>query len=373
MYLLIKPASGACNLRCRYCFYADEMSCREVAVRPMMKLCDMEHIIKKALSEIERHGRGEPLMLGFQGGEPMLAGLDFFRGTVDAVRRENTRGASVSFFLQTNGTLIDGEWADFFAREGFLVGLSLDGTKEIHDKNRIDASGRGSYTFVMRAASLLKRAGAEFNILTVLTASAARHAGQIYDFYKKNGFGWQQYIACIDPIDGEQTGHALTESGYGDFLCRMFDLWYADIKRGEYTYNREFENWIGILLGRPPESCGMVGVCSEQYLIESDGRVYPCDFYALDELCLGNILTDEFSALDARRDELGFIERSRALPEECRACRWYVLCRGGCRRNRETPEGLGKNKFCGAYLKFFHYAYSRMCEIAEMIRRGYRV
>ncbi len=383
MYLLIKPASGACDLGCRYCFYNDEMSCRSEAVRGMMKRETVSVILKKALERCAGRSVPEPLSVGFQGGEPLLAGLDFFRFVCDLVKSNNTHGVAVSYFLQTNGTHLDPEFAAFFAENGFLVGLSVDGPKEYHDRNRVTREGKSCFNRVMRAAENMRRAGTDFNTLTVVTSSSATHAQAVYGFFARSGFRFQQYIPCVAPFGASgKGGPGLDEEGYGEFLCRMFDLWYADACRGEssYVYNRDFENWVGILAGRQPEECGMCGVCSEQYLIESDGNVYPCDFYALDAYCLGNLVTDSFEDIDRTRERIGFIEASRVLPDECRECRWLALCRNGCRRNRTggEPSALspsdfpgGRNRFCGAYRRFFEYAYPRMRAMADMIaRRG---
>ena len=371
MYLLIKPASGACNLRCRYCFYADEMACRSVASRPFMTAEQIDVIIGRALDRVSgfTDPRARTLSLGFQGGEPTLAGLDFFREAVASAARRNTGNIPISWFLQTNGTLIDGEWAEFLAKNHFLVGLSLDGTPDMHDKNRLSAAGKGTHASVLRAARYLREAGAEFNILTVLTGDNARSPEKLYNYYKKQGFVWQQFIPCIAPLEdgnSDTASHALSAGRYGDFLCRLFDLWYADIMAGKHIYNREFENWIGILAGVEPEDCGMRGICSEQYLIEADGSVYPCDFYALDEYAIGNILTESFDEIDEKREKTGFIAGSARLPAECHECRWAPLCRGGCRRNRDEN---GKNRFCGAYRQLFDHAAPRMVILADAVRR----
>lgn len=381
MYLLIKPASGACDLGCRYCFYSDEMSCRDHAVRGIMSRETAERILDQAIERVAHRSPQDPLSIGFQGGEPLLAGLDFFRHVCEYVEGHLPRGGRVQWFLQTNGTHMDIESAKFFAEHGFLVGLSIDGPKEYHDRCRVTREGKSVFNRVMRAVDNMRRAGVEFNTLTVVTAASATHAQALYGFFKRAGLRFQQYIPCIAPLgSAEGEKYELTAEQYGEFLCKMFDFWYADVQRGEasYVYNRDFENWVGILAGRQPEECGMCGTCAEQYLIESDGSVYPCDFYALDEYYLGNLRQDSFDDIDAARERLGFIEASRSIPEQCRNCRWLSLCRNGCRRNRlggePSPHAAfdhpgGVNRFCAAYRRFFDYAYTRMQTLADMIRR----
>ena len=369
MYLLIKPASGACNIRCRYCFYADEMSCREEAVRPFMTGECFRNAISAAYARLTSPGcRDRNLSVGFQGGEPTLAGLDFFREAVDYTEKTKPAGITLNWFIQTNGILIDEEWAAFLAEKKFLCGLSFDGFPELHDKNRVKRNGSGTSSDVLRAAGILRAAGAEFNILTVLTGEAARSPQKIYAFCQKNGFVWQQYIPCVAPLGGAAELWTLGARRYGEFLCRLFDLWYEDLQSGNAVYNREFENWVGIVAGIEPEDCGMRGVCSPQYLIESDGSVYPCDFYALDEYRLGNINTDSLDDIDRAREESGFIAASEKLPDRCLECKWRSLCRGGCRRNRD-PDGL--NRFCESYKQFFEYAFPRIQTVARAVRRGY--
>lgn len=382
MYLLIKPASGACDLGCRYCFYNDEMSCRADAVRGMMKHETIAAILDKAIKKCAAAAIPEPLSIGFQGGEPLLAGLDFFRFVCEFVKGNNPRGVKVSYFLQTNGTHLDPEFAKFFAANGFLIGLSVDGPKDYHDRQRMTKDGKSCFNRVMRAAENMRRAGADFNTLTVLTSATATHAQAIYGFFARSGFRFQQYIPCVAPLDAREGSElGLGADEYGEFLCRMFDLWYADACRGKscYVYNRDFENWVGILAGRSPEECGMCGVCSEQYLIESDGSVYPCDFYALDEYYLGDLVHDSFDDIDRARARIGFIDASRAVPDECRECKWFSLCRNGCRRNRvggaasplsaaDHPGGV--NRFCAAYRRFFEYAYPRMRTMATLVSGG---
>lgn len=360
--IMIKPASGACNLRCRYCFYADEMSRRKVASYGMMDESTLENVIRKALDAADGM-----CAVAFQGGEPTLAGLPFFERAVALLKQYNYKGLTVSSSIQTNGLLVDGRWAEFFARNHFLVGLSLDGPKEVHDRYRVDQEGRGTYNRVLRTAQLLEKHGVEFNILTVVTKQTANAIGRVYGFFNRSCLDYQQYIPCMDPLEeaGGPQPYSLGVQEYGSCLCRLFDLWYADAERGRMKYNRTFFNYLSILQGGPPESCNMQGRCSRQYVVEADGSVYPCDFYVLDPWRLGNLNTDGFDQLDRRRTELGFIQQSQAAAEDCRHCRWYGLCRGGCRRDRPAGEDgtLQKNRYCEAFQRFFEHAVPRMQQL----------
>jgi uncharacterized protein len=361
--ILIKPASGNCNMRCKYCFYADEQEKREVFSYGMMTFETLQRIVDQAIEVA-----GGSCTFAFQGGEPTLRGLDFYRDFVAYVK-ERTRSSRLKIYysLQTNGYCMDDDWARFFAENHFLIGISLDGTKEIHDRYRLDAAGKGTYNRVMAAIRLLEKYHVEYNILTVVTAATARNAQRIYHFFKKNHLKYQQYIECLDPL-GEAHGtreYSLTPERYEQFLKNLFDAWYLDWKQGTYVYNRYFENLLLIMNGQAPESCNMCGQCSQQWVIEADGSVYPCDFYALDAWRLGNIMTDDFERMNRKREELGFVAQSRLIPDTCRSCKWYALCRNGCRRLREpVADGeAGTNYFCGAYKNFFEYAYDRLVEV----------
>ena len=368
--LLIKPASGNCNMRCRYCFYADELDNREIRSYGKMSVDTMHTIVDKAME----YGDYE-CTIAFQGGEPTLAGLDFYRDLVAYVTaHEKPKKLKIHYALQTNGYLINEEWAAFLGENHFLVGVSLDGLKEIHDRYRLDAAGKGTYQRVISAIRLLEKHQVEYNILTVVTAATARNGQKIYNYFKKNHFGYQQYIECLDPI-GEEPGqheYSLTPEKYGEFLKSMFDAWYLDMRSGTYVYNRYFENLMMIMAGQQPESCNMRGVCGKQWVFEADGSVYPCDFYALDQWRLGNIQENSFEEMDEKRDELGFIQWSMRQQEDCQKCRWFGLCRNGCRRNREpvTAEHTNRNYFCKSYQMFFEYAYPRLEEIYQLYMAG---
>ena len=240
----------------------------------------LKNVIRKTMLRAEG-----VVSYAFQGGEPTLRGLDFFRRVMEYERQYNKKGLQVQNALQTNGILIDEDWCAFFREHHFLVGVSLDGTGEIHDRFR-HMRGDRSATFdrVVRGIHLLEDYGVDFNILTVVHREVASHVREIYDLYREMGWNYQQYIACLDPL-GETRGEsefALDPAMYGKFLTELFDLWYADWKKGRQPYIRQFENYVGILLGYPPEACDQRGVCGITNVVEADGSVYPCDFYMLD-------------------------------------------------------------------------------------------
>ena len=365
---LLKPASGDCNLRCRYCFYHDEMCSRENSSYGRMSPETLEAVISKAMAEAEGQ-----CTFGFQGGEPTLAGLPFFEQVIALQKKYGRPDLQVYNALQTNGTLLDEAWAAFLREHRFLVGLSLDGDESLHNLYRVDAAGRGTFSRVEAAADLLRRHGVEFNILTVVTAQTAKNIRRVYRYFQRKGFSYQQYIPCLDPLEDERGSqkYSLTPQLYGRFLVTLFDLWYEDRMAGRFMYNRYFDNLLGIRLGCQPEACGMLGHCGIQYAVEADGSVYPCDFYMLDGYCIGNFRENTLAEMDARRQELGFLQKSAQTHEDCHRCPWVALCRGGCRRDRPELPGdvLGKNYYCPAFQEFFAHAVPKLTALANRIKQ----
>ncbi len=362
LQMLIKPASSNCNLNCRYCFYCDEGKNRKNFSYGFMSEETLEILVKKAFEYADGF-----CGFAFQGGEPTLAGLPFFERLIELQKKYNKNHIQVDNSIQTNGYGLTEEWAEFFAREKFLVGLSLDGIKSTHDAYRVTRKGEGSFAEIMKTAQLFDHFGVEYNILTVVNGKTGLRAAKIYDFYKKNNFRYLQFIACLDPI-GQEPGkqpYSLTPEVYGRFLMELFDRWYDDVEKGEQPYIRQFENVVGVLSGYEPESCEQRGICSVQNVIEADGSVYPCDFYALDEYRLGNVAADDFFYLQSNPVTERFVRESAKSMESCRACPYFRICRGGCRRNRITlADGSRKNYFCPAYRMFYEYSLERFLRLA---------
>lgn len=342
-------------MNCRYCFYADETSKREVGCYGTMEESTVENIVSKFMDYSDGY-----VNFVFQGGEPTLAGLDFFRNFVKLVDGHRFKREHVGFSIQTNGTLLDGEWASFFKENNFLVGLSFDGPKDCHDLNRVDSNGNGTFDKVLAAAKILEKNKVDFNVVCVVNKYTARHIDDIYGFFKENNLLYQQYIPCLDPVfeEREKNPYSLSNDDFKYFLCRLFDLWYEDKCKGNFIYVHYFESLAAVILGMNPPSCGMSGVCSLQNVIEADGSIYPCDFYMLDSYRIGNINTDELGLIDEKRK--GFLKESCNGLEKCTSCKWGFVCKGGCRRDRQYENTVGENYFCKAYYSFFEYSYERL-------------
>lgn len=359
--LLIKPVSGACNMRCRYCFYTDATDADAV-----MPPATLETLVKKALAFPE-----SVCTFGFQGGEPTLAGLDFFQRFADLVSENNTRNLQVYNTLQTNGLVIDDEWASFLARNKFLTSVSIDAGKQLHDQMRPDANGKDTHNRALDATRFLTKHGVEFNVLSVVTRAMARHPDKTYRYYRERNFRHIQFSPCQVPFgcDPAASPDAPPPDLYGKFLCRIFDLWVQDFMNGDYYSIRMFDNYVHMLAGHPPEICSMAGACQVYLLVDADGSVYPCDFYAVDEYRLGDINTNGIDELLQSANARRFVESSRNVHDDCPGCEYFFLCRGGCRRDREPAvDGLpGKNIYCESYKMFFLHALPRLRKLSERL------
>lgn len=353
--LLIKPASSLCNMRCRYCFYCDVADNREVASYGLMKPETAECLIRRAFEFAEGS-----VGFAFQGGEPTLAGAGFYRNFTALAEQYNTKGIAVSYSIQTNGYDVPDELCEILAKYKFLAGISLDGTGTLHDANRVDANGDGTFRRVNETIKKFERYGIDYNILCVVTENIAKNINKVYNYFRSKKYGYIQFIKHIDGFGDEDTPSvfSLSPKRYASFLKTAFGYYYEDFMKGEYRSVRQFDNFVMLAMGKRPECCGMNGTCPNNMVIEADGSAYPCDFYVLDKWCMGNIHDAPLQALFDSEAAQTFISQSYKVDEKCRSCRHYSLCRGGCRRYREPfgENGLGLNKYCESYLEFFDYA-----------------
>lgn len=355
--VMIKPSSSLCNLKCQYCFYSSLASERAEYSKGFMREETAERIIKSALD----YADGTQVFFTFQGGEPLLSDISFYEFFVQTVKELNKKGSLITYCLQTNGTLINEKWCKFFQENNFLIGLSLDGNRE-QNAYRTYADGRESFDDVMKAASLLKEFGVLFNVLSVVTKRLANSVRANYRFMKQNGIYDIQYINCLKPFEGEYNADMyMNDADYALFLEKAFKLYFNDNMKGVRVSVRSFDNYLRLLSGRNAEQCGMNGFCSSQFVVEGDGTVYPCDFYCTDAYALGNINTESFIEIKNSDKYKSFLSESFHIADECRACSFFAVCRGGgCKRS------LADENYCGAYKQFFSYSIDKM---KQMIRQ----
>ena len=369
--LLIKPASSLCNLRCRYCFYHSLSENRNVGSYGIMRPETAKTLIEKAAEAAKKS-----ITFAFQGGEPSLAGLGYFEHFADYAK-EKTSGKKlrINYSIQTNGINMIEEFARFLKANNFLVGLSLDGPKEINDFLRVDPKGEGTHKNITKTAELFDRLKVDYNILTVITAQTAKHIEKIYNYFKNRNFSYLQFIPCLEPLGNSGFGevYSLTPKLYEKFLTTLFGLWRSDFERGSYISIRFFDNLVRIAANQPSEQCGTQGYCEGQFVIEADGSVFPCDFYCVDNWKTGDILDMSFDEIYNSPNMRKFMETSlygkysAAEGEKCASCEVYRLCRGGCRRDRDgETDGYAKsNAYCGALYNFFRFAEPHLKDIAK--------
>lgn len=366
--LLIKPVGSRCNLDCRYCFYlgTDEaLGGDRPAVMPQEIL---EAMVQDFL------GYGFPTsVFTWQGGEPTLAGLDFYRRAVEAQQRFGRGGQSVANALQTNGLLLDDEWAQFLARYRFLVGLSLDGPAEVHDRHRRDRRGKGTFERVMQTAGRLRDHGVEFNILSLVSADSCGRGGEIYRWLTGQGFDFLQFIPCVEyeRESGVPTAESVSPVGWGRFLCEVFDAWIGqgDTRRVSI---RLFDALVARLAGDTRISlCDMGARCDHYLVVEKDGEVYPCDFFVSRRHSLGNLTATPLAELLLSDREDSFARLKAAWPAQCSRCRHLDLCRGGCPKDRLAGGGGSfgrRSHLCEGILLFLDHARGALEELARKVR-----
>lgn len=359
--LLIKPASADCNLGCRYCFYY-QRSTDPYNFRDRHRMNDdvLESMISQYLSLA-----GKYTSFGWQGGEPLLMGLGFFKRVVEFQQKHGYSGQYVGNNVQTNATLITPDLARLFHDYNFLLGVSLDGPPEYHDHYRRYPSGRATFQRVIDSTQILNEYGVEFNILAVVNKITARKPDETYSFFIENGFRYLQYIPAVefDKKTGELLSFSVNAEDYGYFLCRLFDLWYNNAQ--PIVSIRTFENFAAIYLGVDSEACVYRDECGTYAVVEYNGDVYPCDFFVEEEQRLGNLLETPLKEIITGQKVQEFNRRKSENHPECEGCEWKFICRCGC---PNYFDQRGQDYLCSSYKQFFAYTESRFKILAERLR-----
>jgi len=353
---IIKPAGRNCNCACEYCFYSGESGSDVM----------MSHqTLARLVSEVARVAVRPAF--SWQGGEPTLLGTPFFEKAV-ALQKEAFGGTVPPNAFQTNGVLIDANWATFLKDNNFLVGLSLDGPRDIHDAVRTRAGGQGTFNDVMRASQRLRNHGADFNILCVVGKHNVTEPARLWRFFRSHGYDFLQFIPCLQhsPEGEVLLPQSPTPGELGRFYCDLFDCWLEEARAGRIVSVRIFDNALGILLGQPPTTCLFSPACSNQIVIDADGSVYACDWYVLPQWRLGNIMDAPLDDLLESDLNKRFRDNSTVRSPRCDNCKYLRLCFGGCPLHR-TVLGDGENYFCDAYTKLYDHAVNGLLEVAKTI------
>jgi uncharacterized protein len=363
--LLIKPSGSDCNIDCRYCFYKDRSA--EFG-RGRQRMSD--EVLEKLVGDYMRLGFA---VSGFawQGGEPTLMGVDFFRRAVELQKKYGNASQQVSNTLQTNGILLDDEWCRFLHENKFLVGVSIDGPKEFHDYYRLDHSGAGTFDRVMRAIENCKQYNVEYNTLTLLNARNVDHPDEVFGFLAGLGVKFVQFIPCVEvnPATGKIADFSVTPKQYGDFLCRLFDRWYDYGPRNLSI--RDFDSVLSYYVTGRHSICTFDRQCSLYIVIEHTGDAFCCDFFVEPKWRLGNIFETPVVKLAAGSKKRAFARTKKNLCNKCLVCRHLALCRGGCMKDRAPfdKENYGRESyFCEAYKRFFDHSIPRFMQIAAGIK-----
>ncbi|HEX67728.1 MAG TPA: anaerobic sulfatase maturase [bacterium] len=357
--LLLKPSGPDCNSNCTYCFYR---RVSEIFPPPPHRMTRevLETIVRQYLQL-----QFPVSVFSWQGGEPTLMGLDFFREVVRLQMRYGSNGQVVCNGLQTNGLLIEGEWCRFLSKFKFLVGLSIDGPEEIHDFYR----GKGTHKRVMQTAKLLKDYGVEFNVLVVLTDKSVGKTKEIFEFFLENDLRFLQFIPCMEVGERGIQPFSISPEGYRDFLLELFDLWW---KVKEKVSVRMFDALLEkILLGKVQSFCPFAPRCGSYLVVEHDGSCYPCDFYVRKETYLGNVMETHLAEIYRSSLLQRFSWKKSFLPPECDTCPYKDYCYGGCQKDRVDRKGKPSTKtiYCLSYKSFFSYALPRLKEYARKVEK----
>ena len=390
--LMIKPAGSLCNLDCHYCYYLDKAEIYH-GRQPRMSEQMLETLTKQY---IESNDVPE-VTFNWHGGEPLVMGLDFYRKAVE-FQRKFADGKIIHNTLQTNGTLITSEWADFFRENDFLIGVSIDGPADIHDKFRKDKGGQPTFNKVMHAVSLLRQRGVQFNTMTTVNKASEGRGAEVYRFLKSIGSRYMQFMPVVEhvmyPVDSQGrvkkkarpyivspdtpgaylARWSVSAQGFGKFMCDIFDEWWkGDV--GRYFVNL-FDATLAGYCGVQPGSCAYAATCGDNLVVEHNGDVYPCDHFVYPEYFSGNIETEHLRRIASSDMQHRFgLNKRNSLPSKCIACKYGHLCHGECPKHRfsRTDTGdTGLSALCSGYYMFFEHTSSRMLQMRDAILKSHR-
>ena len=393
-HVLAKPTGAVCNLDCKYCFFLSKE-----LLYPGERLRMADDLLEIYIRQLLESQPGPEISVAWQGGEPTLMGLDFFRRAVSCVQHHRRPGTVIEHTIQTNGTELTPEWCEFFREHQFLVGLSLDGPREMHDLYRVDKGGRPTFEKVMAAARLMQSHRVEFNILTTVHAGNANHPLEVYRFLRDEvGTKFIQFIPIVERVTAEilplanrgwgergsdprplyvQEGGLVTDrsvrpEAWGRFLSAIFDEW---IERDVGTvFVQMFDAALASWVGAPAAMCIFAETCGNAVALEHNGDLYSCDHFVEPKHLLGNIRKVHMLQLVGSQQQARFGAAKRdSLPAYCRSCEVRFACHGECPKNRfiSTPAGEpGLNYLCAGYKSFFTHIDRPMRLMADLLRRG---
>lgn len=389
--VMVKPAGSLCNLDCRYCYYLDKADLYN-GKEPRMSDAGLEAFIK---AYIEANDAAQ-VSFTWHGGEPLVMGLDFYRKAVQ-YQKKYAAGKNIHNSLQTNGTLISEDFARFFKDEDFLIGISIDGPQDIHDRNRKDKGGAPTFAKVMRGMELLYRQGVQYNTMSTINHNSEGRGAEVYEFLRRLGTRYMQFMPVVEHVkyplrpsgkpdkgarpyivspDTEGATLApwsVASRAFGDFMCDIFDVW---VRRdvGKYFVNL-FDCTLACWCGEQPGTCVYGETCGGNSIVEHNGDLYCCDHFVYPEYKLGNIFETPMASLMQSAKQVKFgIDKRNGLPRKCLECEWFFACHGECPKHRFNVTEKGERGLCAlceGYTRYFRHVAPYMDKMTELLRTGH--
>jgi len=390
LHVVAKPIGPACNLDCEYCFYLEKQALFAAGEKYRMS----DKILSAFITHYITSQTTPVVEFVWQGGEPTLLGIDFFKRVID-LQEQFSGVKTITNSLQTNGTLLNDEWCRFLKRHNFMVGVSLDGPKEIHSRYRKDRRGRGTFDQVMRGLTLLQKNKVEYNVLACVARETAARPLEVYRFFRDAGVEFIQFTPVVERKPGPQseslglrlaepasldsreeqtdvTDWSVVPDEYGDFLIAVFEEWVRNDVGKIFVMN--FEWALNAWIGNPSPVCVHARQCGRSLVIEHNGDVYACDHRVYPQYRLGNILRDELPSMAEKSLRSGFgVTKETALPRSCRECDVLAACQGGCPKHRFATtfdEQPGLHYLCDGYKKFFLHIRKYLHVMTQLLEHG---
>lgn len=367
--VMAKPVGSLCNLECSYCYYSGKGQVSGNSDQYKMTDSMLEALIRQYIEA----SPGSVVSFTWHGGEPTLAGIEFYQRAVELQRKYLPEGYGCWNNLQTNGTLLNDAWCSFLAENKFDVGISIDGAEWLHDEFRKDHSGKGTYQRVVEAVCRLQAYGIQPDLLCTVNSATVKEPVAVYRALKELNTGWIQFIPIVRRTEADQvTADSVTGEGYGRFLCAVFDEW-INHDLGKLDI-QQFAEMSLVWSGGTSSLCNMAPTCGRVLIVEKDGGVYSCDHYVNKEHRIGDIITSSLGTLvDLPRQRQFGSSKQETLPYVCRNCSWLTVCNGGCPKERflHTEDGEpGLNYLCSGYRQFFAHAEKPLKQIMELRKKG---
>jgi uncharacterized protein len=367
---MLKPAGARCNLACEYCYYREKAT-----LYPGSGLRMDEPTLERITAAYLQVHPGPEVVFGWQGGEPLLMGVDFFRRALELQARFCPPGFRVSNALQTNGTLVDDEWAEFFGKHGFLVGISLDGPPDLHDAYRRDTAGRPSHAAALRGLAALQRHGVEYNALVTVNRRNAGRLLEVYRYLTGLGVRYLQFIPIVErraPANPRPSASSVRPEAYGEGLCAVFDYWAAhDVGQ---VFVQLFESALAVHVGQPPSVCSFAPTCGRCLAVEHNGDLYACDHFVYPEYRRGQVTAEGLVDLLEGPEQCRFgQDKQDTLPRACLRCPVLAWCGGDCPKHRLEGVEAGRplSHLCSAYRRFFRHSAPALQAMAAELSLGH--